>query len=70
LIAEIGTGLMETQLGFPHSHDQTNYNKYLDEWLAEMKKNPKYIFDAATQASRSLDYLLSFTKGEAVDEES
>lgn len=60
LIAEIGTGMLETELGFPHSHDQTNYNKYLDEWLSEMKKNPKYIFDAAAQASRSLDFLLSF----------
>lgn len=60
LIADIVTGLMEIELGYPHSLDQTNYNKYLDGWLAEMEKNPKYIFDAATQASRSLDFLLSF----------
>lgn len=60
LIAEIGTGLLEIQLGYPHSEDRTNYNKYLDEWLAEMEKNPKYIFEAATQASKAVDYLMSF----------
>jgi len=69
LIAEIGTGLIETELGLPHCEDMTNHNKYLDEWLLEMESNPKYIFDAATQASRSLDFLLSFVQPRQVEAE-
>lgn len=62
LIAEIGTGYLESELGIPHDQDLTNHNKWLPVWVENIEKNPKYLFDAAAQAARAVDYVLGFTR--------
>jgi len=62
LAAEIGTGYLESELALPHCDDMTNYKKWLPVWLAEIEKNPDYIFEAASQAARGVDFVLGFTR--------
>lgn len=62
LIAEIGTGYLESELGLPHDKDMTNHNKWVAVWIENIEKNPKYLFDAAAQAARTVDYVLGFSR--------
>lgn len=62
LVAEIATGYLESELGLPHDQDMTNHNKWLSAWVEGIEKNPKYLFDAAAQATRAVDYVLGFTR--------
>lgn len=58
LAAEIGAATLEGILSLPPCTDMTNYNKYLPTWLSEINKNPKYLFDAASQASKAVRFVL------------
>lgn len=58
LVAEIVTETLETVGRLPHDPDLTNHNKYIQEWLHKIEQNPKYLFDAAAAASRSIDWIL------------
>lgn len=59
LVAEIGSCLLNTELGVPVSeYSRNNSFSYISEWLKEIGNNPKYIFDAATLASKAVDFLL------------
>lgn len=60
LIAEIGSCLMMGELGLPITTEL--HAAYLDHWLQQMENDPKYIFKAASQASKAVDYLLSFSR--------
>ncbi len=42
---------------------------YLKGWLEKMEQDPSFIFKASAQASKAVDYLLSFSrKAEPVEE--
>jgi len=58
LIAEIGQAYLETLLGIPHCNDLTNYHKWLDGWLAAMNADPRFIYEAAAQAEKAVDFVL------------
>lgn len=58
LIAEIATGYIESELNLPHDTDFTNHDKWKNEWLNEISKNPSYLLVAATQASRAANFIL------------
>jgi antirestriction protein ArdC len=62
LIAEIATGYLESELNLPHDTDTANHDKWMSTWIEKIENNPKYLFEAAAQASRSLDYLFRLTK--------
>lgn len=62
LMAEIATGYLESELGLPHDTDTTNHDKWMKLWVENIEKNPKYLFDAAAQAARAVDYVLGFTR--------
>lgn len=62
LIAEIATGYLESELQLPHDTDMANHDKWMELWIKSIEKNPKYLFDAAAQASRVVDWILSFTR--------
>lgn len=64
LVAEIATGYLETELNLPHDTDMTNHDKWLPVWLENIEQNPKYLFDAAAQAARAVDYVLGFTRSQ------
>lgn len=60
LIAEIGSCYVSNDIGLPQGKDLTNHLAYLSHWLSAMKSDPRFIFKAATQASKAADYLLAF----------
>lgn len=64
LIAELGGCFMCSELGLPTADNMTNHISYLKNWLDAMKGDPKFIFQASTQASKAVDYLLSFSRTE------
>jgi antirestriction protein ArdC len=62
LIAEIATGYLESELNLPHDTDAANHDVWMPVWIKSIEENPKYLFDAAAQAARTVDYVLGFTK--------
>jgi len=64
LIAELGGCFMCSELGLPTADNLANHAAYLKNWLAAMKGDPSFIFKASTQASKAVDYLLSFSRME------
>jgi len=62
LVAEIGACQMMAELGLPMTANLQNHAAYLNSWLKGMSGNPRFIFMAAAQASKAVDYLLSFSR--------
>lgn len=62
LIAEIGSCLMMGELGLPTTTNLQNHAAYLKHWLAGMADDSRFIFKASAQASKAVDYLLSFSR--------
>lgn len=61
LVAEIGACFLAQTLGIPFAASLLPNNKsYLKSWLQRMGDDPKFIFQASTQASKAVDYLLAF----------
>ncbi len=65
--------LMMAELALPTTTNLTNHASYLRNWLEGMNSDHKFIFKAAAQASKAVDYLLSFSRSgeeltEAIDE--
>jgi antirestriction protein ArdC len=61
LVAEIGSCFLLLELGVPRSEKMLpQAQSYMSHWLEKMGGDPKYIFDAASQASKGVDFLLSF----------
>jgi len=67
LIAEIGSCFTATELGLPTGQNMQNHAAYVGSWLQAMQNDPKFIFDASSQASKATDFILSFSR--AVKEE-
>ncbi len=63
LVAECGTGFLESALGLPHDDDNTNIEKWLPAWAGEIEGRPDYLFDAVAQAGRSVAYILGLYRG-------
>jgi antirestriction protein ArdC len=61
LIAEMSSCFVAAELGVPAT-DLGNHASYLGSWIQAMRGDPTYIFKAASQASKTADYLLSFVK--------
>ena len=73
LVAEIGSCQMMAELGLPTTTNLSNHASYLKHWLDGMAGDAKFIFKAASQASKAVDFLLSFSRTpadltEAIDE--
>ena len=62
LVAELGGVYLAGELGLPTSQNLANHAAYLKHWLTGMKNDTRFIFKAASQASRAVDYLLSFSQ--------
>ncbi len=63
LIAEIGSCFLMGELGLPTTSDLTNHAAYLKNWLTGMNGDPKFIFRAAAQASKAVEFVTSFSRG-------
>jgi antirestriction protein ArdC len=58
IVAELAACMTMAQLGFePVSH--ADHAAYLDHWIKAIKEDPRYIFQAASKAQQSCDYLNS-----------
>jgi antirestriction protein ArdC len=62
LRAEIGACYALTELGVPHSEDMSNHHAYIRNWLKRLESDPRFVFRAATSASRAADFVLSFSR--------
>jgi antirestriction protein ArdC len=62
LVAEIGSCFLMGELGLPTTTNMTNHVSYLQSWLQGMNGDPKFIFRAAAQASKAVEFLLSFSR--------
>lgn len=66
LIAEISASLMMAELGLPTTENLQNHAAYLKDWLKGMADDSKFIFKAAAQAGKVVDYLMSLSKRTAL----
>lgn len=62
MIAELGGCYLASEMGLPTADNLTNHASYLLGWITSMKSDPKFIFKAASQASKAVDFILSFSK--------
>jgi antirestriction protein ArdC len=67
LRAEISACYALTELGVPQSDDLSNHHAYLGSWLTSLQSDPRFIFRAASEASKVVDYLLSFSRQPVID---
>lgn len=61
LIAEMGGCFLATEVGLPTAANLSNHIAYVGSWLNGMNGDPKFIFRAATQATKAVDFILSFS---------
>ena len=62
LVAEMGGCFACVQLGVPQSEDRSNFEAYLGHWIRVLQNDHSAIFRAPSQASKAVDYLLSFSR--------
>ena len=62
LIAELGACYLAGELGLPLTETLPNHAAYLQSWLEKMKGDSRFVFTAAAQASRAVDFILSFSR--------
>ena len=65
LIAEIGACFLCAELGLPTAESMDNHHAYLKSWISALENDPKLIFAASAQASRAVDFIMSFSRQEA-----
>jgi antirestriction protein ArdC len=63
LRAEMAAVFLTAALNIPDSGDLTNHVAYLQSWLSALENDPKFLFRAAAAASKSADFILSFSRG-------
>ena len=59
LVAELGSAMLCCMTGIS-SDPRADHAQYIDSWLDEMKGDKSFIFKAASQAQKAVDYLIGF----------
>ena len=62
LVAEMGACLTMGELNLPTTTNLENHAAYLQNWLAALKADSKFIFKAAAQANKAVDHILSYSR--------
>ena len=62
LRAEMASVFLMAALNIPDSNDLENHTAYLGSWLETLENDHKFLFRAAAAASKSADYILSFSR--------
>lgn len=62
LVAEIGSCFLMQHLNLPQSEDLINHYSYLDSWINSLARNTNFIFQAAAEASKAMEYLINLSK--------
>lgn len=68
LVAEIGSCFLTAACGIPNSDDLTNHQSYVASWLEALENDKRAVFQAASQASKVAEFVLSFSGELAVEE--
>jgi antirestriction protein ArdC len=63
LVAELGAAFLCADLGV-ENEPKDDHASYIAGWLRVLKSDPRAVFTAATQATKAVEYLLSFHKEE------
>lgn len=63
LIAELGAYFASIKLDCPNEAE--NHESYLAGWLKALSDDPRYLWDAASQAERAVKYLLATAERQA-----
>lgn len=69
LRAEMAAAFALAELGVPQSQDLSNTQAYIASWLEAMANDSSYVFRAARQASKAVDYILNFSRTPAPEPE-
>jgi len=69
LIAEMGACFLAHELGIANPAQLPNHASYLQSWLQAMRNDHRFIFQAATQAGKAADFILSFSRQPVEEEE-
>ncbi len=64
ILAEISSAFIMAYLGYENRI--TDNVDYIDNWLSVMKNDKQFIIQASSQAQKSADYILAFSKAEKV----
>lgn len=63
LVAEIGGYFLCAQLGLPNADSVSdNHQAYLKFWLEAMQSDPSFIFQASSQASKAVGFIMAFSQ--------
>ena len=60
LFAEISSSFLMSATGIPHTLENTQ--AYVQSWIQKLENDPKFIFQASSAASKSADFILSFSR--------
>lgn len=60
LVAEMGSCFTLATLGVPQTEDWNNHKAYVAHWLEALNKDSRFIFRAASAASKAADLIVSF----------
>jgi antirestriction protein ArdC len=69
LIAELGASFLSNEAGILNKVEFENSAAYLASWVERLKKDPKMIFTASSQAQRSTDLILGIELKESLSGE-
>lgn len=67
LRAEIGSCFLASALGIPTSEDLCNHQAYIASWIKSLSDDPRFIFAAASSASKGVEFILSFSRPKVVE---
>lgn len=62
LRAEMAAVFTMAALDIPDSNNLENHAAYVGSWLEALQNDHKFLFRAAAAASKSADYILSFSR--------
>lgn len=65
LIAELGSAMAGQRLGLPYEGLQ--HADYIANWLGALDNDPKYIVEAAVEASKAVNYLIDGISAEKLE---
>ncbi len=63
LFAELGSAMLCASIGIS-SQTRADHAQYIDNWLEVLKSDNRFIFKAASQAQKAVDYLQNFQNQE------
>ena len=67
LIAEMAVGFIEAELNLEKCLDETNSLYWLEDWKKNIESNPDYLFEAASQANKVANFIMSFSDLQSQD---